>query len=162
MKFRKSFSDRKAGSIGTITSPLQCKVELLGSIRAKIARLFIAGNYSRNFEDARILLKKLSEIDFSADYLLTPSAFIEIPWRFSSLDEAARAAMQWAEKLLDGVEINADHILLGIDSYSGAISKPHVELSINCLKELRLMLTISSSESTLATKLYQNLTLNFP
>ena len=112
------------------------KVQLLGSNRAKIARLFVAGNFSRRFEDARRILKEVSEIDFKADYFITPSAFIEMPWKFSSFNEAAREALIWADELMKGIEINADHIFVGIDSYSASsLRRPHVELSVICSPE---------------------------
>ena len=113
------------------TSIKDVKVQLLGLNRAKIARLFIAGNFSRRFEDARQILKEISEMDFKADYFVTPSAFIEIPWKFSSFSEAVREALIWADKLMKGIEINADHIFVGIDSYSApSLRRPHVELSV--------------------------------
>lgn len=71
------------------------EVQLLGSNRAKIARLFIAGNFSRRFEDARQILKEVSKMDFKTDYFTTPSAFIEMPWKFSSFNEAVGEALIW-------------------------------------------------------------------
>jgi hypothetical protein len=100
--------------------------------KAKIARLFIAGNFSRRFEDAKKILKKVSEMDFKADYFLTPSGFVIIPWKFRSFGGALKSGKQCAAKLLEGVEINAEHIFIGVDSYSGNLAKPHVELSIAC------------------------------
>ncbi len=96
---------------------------------AKICRLFILGNYSRKFEDARDILKKVSELDFKAGYFITPGGFIEIPWKFNNFEEAVREAKIWVEKLLSGIEINADCITVCVDSYSGAsLKKPHIEL----------------------------------
>jgi|Deesub1362A_J573_1020465.scaffolds.fasta_scaffold03670_7 hypothetical protein len=108
------------------------EIQVFGAGKAKIARLFIAGNFSRRFEDAKKVLKKVSEIDFKADYFLTPSGFITIPWKFRSFDEALKAGERYAAKLLEGVEIDADHLFIGVDSYSGNLTKPHVELSITC------------------------------
>lgn len=107
----------------------------LHSKKAKIARVFIVGNYSRNAKDAKKMLQKISELEFKATYLLTPSGFAIMPWKCSSFGEAARAGMSFAEDLLEGIEIDADHIFLGIDSYSGGLTKPHVELSVVCSPE---------------------------
>lgn len=97
----------------------------------KIARLFIEGNFSRRFEDAGKALEKVSELDFKADYFLTPSGFLIIPWKFRRFEEAAEEGKLWVEKLLRGIEINANHVLVGVDSYSSnSIKEPHVELSI--------------------------------
>ena len=42
-----------------------------------------------------------------------------------------REGKLWAKRLLEGIEINADHILIGIDSYSSNdLRRPHVELSV--------------------------------
>ena len=96
---------------------------------AKICRLFIKGNFSRELEGARRILKEASEIDFKARYFITPGGFIVIPWKFRSFREAANEAKTWAEKLLRGIEINADYITIGIDSYSSSsLRRPHVEL----------------------------------
>lgn len=98
---------------------------------AKICRLLIKGNFSRRFDDARKILEKVSEIDFRANYFLTPSGFLIIPWKFSSFKEAAEDSKLWVERLLKGIEINANHILIGVDSYSSrSVEKPHVELSV--------------------------------
>lgn len=110
-------------------------VKVFGPEKAKVARLFIKGNFSRRLEDAGELLKRLAG-NFKADYFITPSAFVIMPWKFSSFNEAAREATIWAGKLMKGIEIDADHIFVGIDSYSASsLKKPHVELSVICSPE---------------------------
>jgi hypothetical protein len=95
----------------------------------KICRLFVKGNFSRKFEDTRQILKEASETDFKARYFVTPGGFIVIPWKFQSFKEAVHEAKIWAEKLIRGIEINADCITIGIDSHSSKnLRKPHVEL----------------------------------
>lgn len=94
----------------------------------KICRLFIEGNFSRKFEDARRILEKLSK-DFKAGYFITPGGFIIIPWKFHNFGEAVKEAERWVERLLAGIEINADCITIGVDSYSNtSLRKPHIEL----------------------------------
>ncbi|AGK61352.1 hypothetical protein Asulf_01361 [Archaeoglobus sulfaticallidus PM70-1] len=111
----------------------EVEIQMFGAERAKIARLFIAGNFSRRFDDAKKILEKVSEMDFKADYFLTPSGFVKIPWKFSGFDEALKDGKRWAARLLEGVEINAKQIFIGVDSYSSSnLAKPHVELSIAC------------------------------
>lgn len=96
---------------------------------AKICRLFIKGNFSRRFEDARRILEKVSKTDFEADYFITPGGFIIIPWKFQNFGEAVKDAERWVEKLLNGIELNADCITVGVDSYSNAsLRKQHIEL----------------------------------
>jgi hypothetical protein len=68
---------------------IEFKAQKIEIDKVKIARLFIKRNFSRRFEDARKLLEKVSELDFKADYFLTPSGFILIPWKFSKFEEAA-------------------------------------------------------------------------
>jgi len=96
---------------------------------AKICRLFIEGNFSRKFEDARRVLEKASKTDFRVDYFITPGGFINIPWKFHNLEEAAKEAERWFEELLWGLDLNADCITIGVDSYSDLnLKKPHIEL----------------------------------
>lgn len=98
-------------------------------IMAKICRLFIRGKYSRKFEEAKRILKEVSDYDFKARYFMTPGGFITIPWKFNSFIEAVKEAENWAERLLKGIDLNADFITVGIDSYSSkSLRKPHVEL----------------------------------
>ncbi|MHA1581051.1 MAG: hypothetical protein ACTSYM_00890 [Candidatus Baldrarchaeia archaeon] len=104
--------------------------------KAKIARVFIVGYFSRKFENAKYILKEISKIDFKADYFITPSAFMIMPWRFSNFNEATREALMWADKLMKGIEIDANHIFIGVDSYSSlSLKEPHVELSVICSPE---------------------------
>ncbi|AKG91839.1 hypothetical protein GAH_00830 [Geoglobus ahangari] len=98
-------------------------------MKTKICRLFIKGNFSRSLEDAWSVLENVSELDINCDYFMTPGGFINIPWKFNSFSEAVEEAKRRAEELLRGIEIDANCITVGVDSYSSSsLRKPHVEL----------------------------------
>ncbi|GBF36553.1 hypothetical protein [Methanofervidicoccus abyssi] len=50
---------------------------------------------------ARKALEKVSELDFKADYFLTPGGFLIIPWKFRRFEEAAEEGKLWVEKLFN-------------------------------------------------------------
>ena len=136
VKSRKSVKISSGKQMGR---PIGLKITTLaGKVsESKICRIVIAGNYSREFDDARKILENVvNKIavnnDFNFQYLMTCGGFIEIPWINGDFNQIVEHAKTWGIKLLDGIEIESStrYLTIGIDSYShtSSLRRPHVEL----------------------------------